>query len=665
MHELTAGAKSYICLIAAAVAVGTGVLLARGPDLDADRLVLVAVFAGLQVLANLFPLGYGPQTKLMLHTGVIFAAVLLFDPGVAMVLVGSGTLLAYLVRRQEWPETTFNIAQTMLQAGLGGGILAIAGWHIEALERDWQASLLPVLLAAAAVYLADVTSVAVIVRLQTGVPLLATWRDMATANPVEALAQLSLGALTALTAHAYAWALPLLLIPAVAVYRSSAHHAEVAHQAIHDPLTGLPNRALLMNRLERALAHADRHSENVALLFVDLDNLKVVNDSLGHQAGDALLVGAAERLQECARSEDLVARLGGDEFTVLIEGVRDVSAAARVTERVLAAFRRPFAAGGREIMATASVGIAVGSGDRYTASELLRDADAAMYRAKSTGKARYEVFDQRMGREISERLCLEADLRGAVEREEFELHYQPMVELGSGRPIGMEALVRWRHRERGLMPPAAFIGLAEETGLIVPLGRWVLGAACRQAAEWRRSGTCAENVAVSVNLSEVQIRHPELPEEVARVLRETGLPGPCLHLEITESLMMDDAEANLRTLHRLKALGVRLSMDDFGTGYSSLSYLKRFPVDYLKIDRSFIADMSDASEDWEIIGSVIGLGHALGMRVIAEGVEQRSQVVQLRALGCQLAQGYLFSKPIPAPQASAYLAANQQLASGV
>jgi diguanylate cyclase (GGDEF)-like protein len=665
VQELTAGTKRYICLLAAAVAAGAGVLLARGPILEADRLVLVLVFAGLQALANLFPLGYGPQTKLVLHTGIIFAAVLLFDPGVAMVLVGSGTLLAYLVRRQAWPETAFNTAQTMLQAGLGGGALALAGGQIDALGRGWQTALPAIILAAAVINVTDVTSVAAIVRLQTGAPLLATWREMATANPVEVLAQMSLGALTALTANAFAWALPLLLIPAVAVYRTGVHHAEVAHQAIHDPLTGLPNRALLMDRLERALAQAARNGDSVALLFVDLDNLKVVNDSQGHQAGDALLVGAAERLQECARSGDLVARLGGDEFTVLLEGVRDASAAARVAERVLAAFRRPFAAGGWETVATVSVGIAVGSGERCTASELLRDADAAMYRAKSTGKARYEVFDQRMGREISERLRLETDLRRAVECEEFELHYQPMVELDSGSPICMEALVRWRHRERGLLPPAHFIGLAEETGLIVPLGRWVLGAACRQSAEWRASGEGAGNVAVSVNLSEVQIRHPGMAEEVAGALREAGLPGSCLHLEITESLMMDDVEANLRTLHRLKALGVRLSMDDFGTGYSSLSYLKRFPIDYLKIDQSFVADLGDSVEDREIVGSVIGLGHALGMRVIAEGVERRGQVVQLRALGCRLAQGYLFSKPLPAPQASAYLAANRQLPSGV
>jgi diguanylate cyclase (GGDEF)-like protein/PAS domain S-box-containing protein len=441
-----------------------------------------------------------------------------------------------------------------------------------------------------------------------------------------------------------------------------AYEDLLAHQAYHDPLTGLPNRAHFLDRADHALAHARRHDEAIAVLFLDLDRFKVVNDTLGHDTGDRLLVAATRRLLNCVRPEDTVARLGGDEFTILLEGITGVADATRVAERVVEALREPFRLGDREAVVTASIGIALGGagqGRRHTAGDLLREADVAMYQAKGRGKARYAVFDASLGASTLERLSLEGELWRALECEEFRVYYQPKVQLATGRVIGLEALVRWEHPRRGLLAPAEFIPLAEETGMIRQLSRWVLETACRQAQAWdeQRREAAGPPLVVYVNLSARQFQQAELAEEVAGVLFDTGLAPDLLGLEITESAVIADTDAALGTLRRLHELGVRLAIDDFGAGYSGLGYLKRFPVDTLKIDKSLVLGLGrpEDGQDAAIVQAVIALARALGIQVTAEGVEDAEQLARLRELGCELGQGYYFAPPLPAEAVDALL----------
>jgi diguanylate cyclase (GGDEF)-like protein/PAS domain S-box-containing protein len=431
------------------------------------------------------------------------------------------------------------------------------------------------------------------------------------------------------------------------------------HQAFHDPLTDLPNRALFMDRLWHAVDYMKHREQPVAVLFMDLDNFKLVNDSLGHESGDLLLVSVAERLQECLRPEDTAARFGGDEFTILLEAVRDASDAVRVAGRITRALKESFVLDGREVFVDTSIGIALATSGLERPSDLLRNADVALYRAKASGKATCEVFDDAMNVLALERLDLQADLRRAIERKEFTLHYQPQLELLTGRIKGWEALVRWRHPERGLIPPSAFLSVAEQTGLITQIGKLVLEAACRQAKKWQEQFPTADApLKMSVNISARQFQRPdELVGDITRVLEETGLAPDNLVLEITESMLMGEAERNVDVLRRLKDLGVLVALDDFGTGYSSLAYLKRFPVDMLKVDKSFVDGLGESPEDAAIVEAVVNLARALGLRTVAEGIETTSQLERLQDLGCDLGQGYYFSKPLPAPKASALLLA--------
>ncbi len=423
---------------------------------------------------------------------------------------------------------------------------------------------------------------------------------------------------------------------------------QLARQAFRDSLTSLPNRALFMDRLAHALTRTERRGEHLAVLFLDLDRFKVVNDSLGHGIGDQLLIGVSRRLTTCLRPEDTIARLGGDEFAILLEDIKEGGSAATVAERIAGELGRPFIFEGREVFITVSVGIAVATGRHTSPEDILRDADLAMYHAKAKGKARYEVFDVSMNAPAQERMDLELDLRNAVARHEFVLHYQPVVTLDTGRIAEVEALVRWEHPQRGLLLPAEFIGLTEETGLIVPIGRWVLGEACRQARAWQTAASGLPALAISVNLSARQLQQPNLVEETAQVLRETGLDPATLKLEITETVVMHDAPATLAKLEALKQLGVQLAIDDFGTGYSSLGYLKRFPVDTLKIDRSFVKGIGHDVEDTAIVRAVITVAKSLNLKVTAEGIENEEQLAHLQALGCDRGQGYYFSKPLAA-----------------
>jgi len=439
------------------------------------------------------------------------------------------------------------------------------------------------------------------------------------------------------------------------------------YQAYHDPLTDLPNRRMFAEHLKGALERTRRRSERKksAILFMDLDNFKVVNDSLGHEVGDHLLAAVAQRVKACLRRGEVAARLGGDEFTLLLENISSAGEAEEIAERVIRELRAPFAIEGHLIFATISIGIALSDAvGRGQGDLLMRAADIALYRAKSKTKACYEVFDRSKDAYALERLELENDLRKAIERDELKLFYQPVYSLGSAEIAGMEVLLRWEHRERGMLRPAEFIPLAEETGLIVPIGRWALEKACRQAREWQDSYQIDPTPIAGVNLSLRQYQHPGLVEDVARVLRETGLEPGNLALEITESVAMHDEDATITTLEALNSLGVWLVIDDFGTGNSPLSYLtSQFKMDHLKIDGSFIRRFVEDPVNSAIIAGLIDFAHAVGLRTIAEGVETAAQLQRLEGMGCEFIQGNYIAKPL-APAAASELLAEKVLFHG-
>ena len=434
---------------------------------------------------------------------------------------------------------------------------------------------------------------------------------------------------------------------------------QLTKRAFRDSLTGLPNRALFMDRLAHGLMRARRRHEHLAVLFLDLDRFKVVNDTLGHAVGDQLLVEVSHRLSGSLRPGDTAARLGGDEFGLLLEDVADAETADAVALRIEAELAKPLLFDGREVFITASIGISLSSARIGSPEEMLRDADHAMYHAKAKGKARHEVFDSCMSAPALDRMDLEMDLRSAISRHDFRLHYQPILRLDTGRITEVEALIRWQHEKRGLLQPDAFIGLTEETGLIVPIGQWVLSEACRQARVWQLEFPSDPPLVMSVNLSAKQFQNPNLVEEVTQALTESGLDAASLKLEITESVVMQDAPATLAKLKELKDLGIRLAIDDFGTGYSSLGFLKSFPVDTLKIDRCFVRGLSGEGGDSAIVRAVVTMAKSLNMDVTAEGIETDQQRIELKALGCDRGQGYLFARPADAEHVTPLLASSR------
>ena len=420
---------------------------------------------------------------------------------------------------------------------------------------------------------------------------------------------------------------------------------QIAYQSNYDALTGLPNPTLLRERLHVALSHSERATRHVCVAFLDLDHFKAINDTLSHRVGDQLLQLVAYRLQNSLREYDTVARLGGDEFTVILQHVKSREDAAHIAGKILHSIAEPFLLEGREFFMTASMGLAISSTDGKDAETLLRNADVAMYRAKDAGRNTYEFFGQSSGDHAAERFELENDLRRALQRDELRLHFQPQIDSATGRVLCMEALLRWYHPTRGLVPPNTFIPIAEEVGLIIPIGEWVLEQACSEAASWRRDR--GWDLRVAVNLSPRQFHQKDLPQVIARVLEKTGLPAEYLEIEITESNAMRNPEMAIKMLTDLKAMGLRISIDDFGTGYSSLSYLRRFPIDSLKIDQSFVRDMATNENDAAIVSAGIAMAHKLRLTVIAEGVETERQSDFLRAQQCEQMQGVLFSVPRP------------------
>ena len=439
-------------------------------------------------------------------------------------------------------------------------------------------------------------------------------------------------------------------VEAVLVDITKRKHAEeqLLHSALNDPLTGLPNRASFYDRVDLALQRArGRNKAPFAVLFLDLDRFKLINDGYGHQAGDRLLVEIAHRLRRAVRPGDTVARLGGDEFTVLIPDIKGSEEAVAVARRIHDSLSRPFRVGGQEVFTTASTGIAISSPRYDDPDEILRDADIAMYHAKAEGRARHSMYEETMHPLVLSQLHMENDLRRALEREEFRLHYQPIIDTSSGGIVACEALLRWQHPERGLLPPGEFLSIAEETGLINPIGEWVLRTGCRQARRWMRELDENESFAVSINLFSQQFSRPELVVHIEKLLDEFELPANRLQLEITESAVIDVPELAIDVLHRLRGLGVKVHLDDFGTGYSSLAYLQRFAVDILKIDQGFVQSMRRNGGGAEIVETIVTLAQNLGMAALAEGIETTEQLHIVRDLGCVFGQGYLFAKPLP------------------
>jgi diguanylate cyclase (GGDEF)-like protein len=470
------------------------------------------------------------------------------------------------------------------------------------------------------------------------------------------------------------------LVTAVADLRGEISQRKIAEERIRymayfDNLTGLPNRQYLSERLDEALREARRDDSLLALLFIDLDHFKEINDSFGHSTGDMLLGSVAQRLTECVRSSDdvttlnsetrdetvlhTVSRQGGDEFTILLTQVANSFDACRVATRILTAMKEPFSLNRRDVVVGASIGIAVFPHDGDDTDVLLKHADTAMYHAKKSGRNDYACFSESMKEEALRKLTLEGDLRKAIERKEFELYYQPKIDSQTDRVCGLEVLIRWRHPERGMVSPVEFIPVAEETGLIVPIGEWVLRVACSQTRTWHNSGV--HNLPISVNVSSRQFRKNALMETVTEILAESGMAPRQLELEVTETTMLQDEDEAVTALLRLKELGIQVALDDFGTGYSSLSYVRRLPLDTIKIDRSFVKELGQDSESASIVTAIIAMAHSLGLRVVAEGVETEQQADFLRSQGCEELQGFLYSEPVPAAAIPALLKDDKKL----
>ena len=624
--------------------------------MGAPMLMILAVV----VLSELRPI---VMTRLVgnpvsISLAFVFAAMYLWGLYPAVLVYAGSVLLSENMQRKPVWKWLFNVGQYTCSITASWLVLVVAGIAPTPTSPHTDISVTDIwwIIASWIVYhLVNLALVAGLADEHTG-----WWEDFSDEfwfYTVSTLAVLALSPLIAIVAIAYpqSWTLlPLLLLPLLAVQKAAEMSRQQEHRALHDPLTGLPNRLLLTDRIEQALARSERSGGEVMVMFLDLDLFKVVNDSLGHHAGDDLLMDVSQRLLGAIRSGDTLARFGGDEFVIVCEAMAPPEMTA-LSQRIAEALRNPFTSQHRQVTVSASVGVAV-AGDDSDAQTLLRDADIAMYRAKEAGRNQVVIFDEVMHREADVRLQDSLGLRRALAGEEFTVAYQPILELSSGRTVGLEALIRWNDPDRGLLYPDAFLPAAEETGLASAIGQWVLETALTDLAKWRAAEAVAADLWVAVNFSPRQL--PDLVEQVTQSLAVSGVPAKAVHLEITESAVMNDLEPVLTSLESLRAAGVALAMDDFGTGYSSLSYLKRLPVTSVKIDRSFVRGLGGADDPFDrpIVDAIIRMAQSLHLEVIAEGVENAEQLSALRALGAQYAQGFLWAPALPADEIPAWLA---------
>ncbi len=580
----------------------------------------------------------------------VFATMYLWGLYAAVLLYAGSIVLSEILQRKPLWKLLFNTGQYICSLGAAWLVLLAAGVVPSPTSPGMQMTAKDLGWIAASWIVYHLVNLALVAGLaDEGTTWWEDFSDEFWFYTVATLAVLALSPLIAIVAVAYPYSwtlLPLLLLPLLAVQKAAEMSRHQEHQSLHDPLTGLPNRVLLNDRIEQALARSSRMRGMVVVMFLDLDLFKVVNDSLGHHAGDELLIDVAGRLKSAVRSGDTLARFGGDEFVVMCEDVTEDEVNA-IAERITSSLRQSFLSDDRDVTVTASLGVAVAT-PKSTPQTLLRDADVAMYRAKEHGRNQVVMFDEAMHQQANERLLDAVGLRRALEHGEFRVVYQPVLDIATGRTIGMEALIRWDDPERGLVSPAMFIPAAEETGLIAPIGEWVLDAALADARMWRDQYGLTD-MWVAVNISSRQLLSPTLADDVERALLTSGVPASSLQLEITESAVMNDLEPVLDVLGRLRELGVSLAVDDFGTGYSSLAYLKRLPVTTLKIDRAFISGLGgiDDAFDRPIVDAILKMAQSLGLDVIAEGVETQDQRDALAELGGQLAQGFLWARPMP------------------
>jgi diguanylate cyclase (GGDEF)-like protein len=650
----------WALVLASIAALSPSALTAMGAPLA----MIVAVIA----LSELRPIVMSrlAGNPVSISLAFVFAAMYVWGLYPALILQAGAVLLAELLQRKPFWKILFNVGQYVISVAAAWLVILLSGAAASPFDPHdgLSGSDLGWLLGSWIVY--HVVNLALVGGLAGSGGQ--TWWESFTEEfwfyTVSVLAVLALSPLIAIVAVAYpgSWTLlPLLLLPLMAVQKTAQMSREKEHQALHDPLTGLPNRLLLSDRIDQALARGSRLDGRVAVLFLDVDLFKVVNDSLGHAAGDSLLMEMAERLASVLRPGDTLSRFGGDEFVIVCEDVPEVEV-ERLADRVALSMMDPFRFEGRSVTVTVSIGIAVAS-TTTDAQTLLRDADAAMYRAKAAGRNQAVVFDEAMHEQAAARLDAEFGLRQALERGELRVFYQPVVDVLSEALVGVEALVRWQHPTRGLLAPDEFVPVAEETGLILPLGSWVLQTSLEQVQQWRQQLPEAEGIWVAVNLSGRQFRAPSLITTIESAIESAAIPPSAVRLEITESVVMAEIGTTVDTLNAIRALGVGLAVDDFGTGYSSLSYLRSLPVSTIKIDKSFVLALGGGDPaSLPLVDAIVSMADALGLEVVAEGVETPVQRELLRGLGTRFAQGFLWSRPLAAPDLSAWVTARRQRA---
>jgi diguanylate cyclase (GGDEF)-like protein len=647
----------FVLTLSGSILVGWGLILFAVSRMSLDgwpqpseAFVMISL---LVVLAELRPIVASRMAAdpVYLSHAFVFATLYIWGWVPAILLMAAATLISELVERKPVWKVIFNIGQYVISVAVAAVVLSagIGLPQVNAEAADFQAAWMPwIVLSWVAFHLVNLSLVAGLSEEESWWASFTEEFWFYTSSTMAVLALSPLVAVVAV-AYEYSWALlPLLMLPLLAVQRTAQMSQEREHRALHDPLTGLPNRLLLTDRIETALARSSRSGGRVVVVFLDLDLFKTINDGLGHAVGDAVLVDVADRLTSVLRPGDTLARFSGDEFAIVCESIPDYEIEV-LAARIQASLEPAFPFGSHEVTVTASIGVATAT-PHSTAESLLREADSAMYRAKSAGRDQVAHFHWSMHEAATARLDDQLGLRRALERGELRAHYQPIMDLASGSVLGMEALVRWEHPERGLIPPDQFIPLAEETGLILPIGAWVLDHSLQQLRAWQEEFPGAADLWMAVNISPRQLSDPDLTHKISRSLRDSGLDASSLHLEITETAIMNSLDRSTATLEALRSLGVQLIIDDFGTGYSSLARLKRLPVTALKIDRTFVDGLGMDSSDLSIVDAIANLARSLNLDVIAEGVETREQLEILHTLGANMGQGYLWSRALPADE---------------